>query len=233
MKKIVLILFASIIALVLLWCILQRDEVSEHFYTTYQNATNIDDYCGINNDYILEIEIDESRIVLWLIKDETQKWSGKLTLYKLREKVEEIPVVLEGDAIIIQSNPQKVVSTEVFFFKSFNVDYCEISETSSKVPFEPYLEEVVGTYSNAQIKDYMKLLYEELISNFLSFDKSKTYFEAVDNLSGFKYYRYIANPEKTGHQLYFLFGAQQEENKGMIDYGDAEMILTEKSPSVW
>lgn len=128
----------------------QKQEVNDHFYSVYDNKENLDEYCTNHNEYLINIEIERTEIRFWL-KNDGDSWSGTLSLHDESEKIEEIPVVVEGDEVVIQAVPERRVSTDILFFNQFDTEKCTITEISPQVLFEPCLEEVLGEYPEDEI----------------------------------------------------------------------------------
>lgn len=156
-------------------------------------------------------------------------------MYDNSEELETIPVVVDGDEIVIQTAQEKRTSTDILLFKRFNTKNCVIRESTSQVLFEPFLEEVLGDYPEDEMESYMQLLYDELISNLTMFDRKDDYFSAINGLKGFAFNRYTGNPDKPCYGLSFGFTGNENVkwDPGFANFGEVSMIFSESSPYVW
>lgn len=213
----------------------KNKEVIEEFNAIYNDKKSLDEFCDNHNTYSMEIELKETRVLFRVERDDLNKWSGKLALYSDSNLIEEIPVLIDEGEIIIQTQPEKRISTDILLFKQFETEKCNISEATSQVLFEPSLEEVLGEYPEEDVKIYMQTLYDELISNLKLFDKEEEYFLSIEKLHGFGFNRYTGNSNHICYGLKLAFTGNKKEtwNPGCCKFEDVSLILTETTSVAW
>jgi len=216
----------------------QNKEVNQNFYNIYTSKTTLDEFCGNHKDYMINIDIEKTTVQLVLKKDDIGQWSGGLKLYdelkgESQKLVEEIPIVIINNEIVIQSTEEKKVPVTIWFFNHFDIEKCKIKESASDVIGIPLTEEMIGDYPIKDIKSYMEMFYNEIISNLNLFDRKDDYFSAISELDSF-----VFNRQRSKNPCYKLsFGfTGNEEVKWDLAFGkmgSVSMVFSERSPIAW
>jgi len=230
MKKFQVIFLIIILSLILCACKTQDEEVNQHFYDKYANTENLDAFSGTQSHYAMKIVFEKTEVRLYLDRNESNIWSGYLSLREEDDEIESIPIYVDKDELVIQTFPEKRVSMDVLFFRQFRAESCVIEESTPDILLAPPgLEEVIGTYSEEEMKEYMEMLYDDVISNLTSFEKEEEYFQAIDELNGFNFIRNTGDPTKPGCNLHFGFSGGECWPSGIDGLGDVSLIFSEGS----
>lgn len=230
MKK-VMFLIILLPILFLTSCI--DNSIVADFESAYSEEKSFSEFCGSNSTYELEIEIEGSRLLLFLEKNDSEVWSGSLLYYERNQMpslTEEIPVYIDGDELVIQSDtPKRIALTTILLYKNFDVTKC-MFERTYKLSIDYPLEEIQGTYPLDDIKPYMENLYVKLFSNLTTFNREEQYFKAIEELSSFAHIKDLTYKECPGHNLSIGFNGDESIlwNPGYGGLGDISLLVFER-----
>ena len=197
----------------------------------YYNERTFSVYCGDNNIYELQIEMDSTRLSLFL-KKEAAVWRGNLSHYEHYELIEEIPASIVNDSLVLyprQSEPKTIPLDSILLYQHFNPDKFEIDQAFYD-SFDYPLEEIRGTYPVEEITSYTDTLYSQLFSNLTSYHGKEDYYSSVEKLKKVTYIRNMMYEECPGHGLFFGFDGNESINWNPVlgNIGDISMLMREQ-----
>ena len=118
--KSTLVLCLGIVMLSSCQLVQQNEDVNKNFHDIYDRKKTLAEYCGEHNDYMINIDIEKTSVKLVLKRDDDH-WSGQLSLYNESNKIEEIPLELVNDEIVIQSATEERVPSNILFFTQIDM----------------------------------------------------------------------------------------------------------------
>ena len=182
-----------------------NSDIVMRFREVYRSELTFDEFCDYNDVYQIEIDIDNTRLLLYLTKEEGS-WNGHISHYEhYSDLIGRIPVYIENSELVICSDkPKRVSFTKLNLYRSFDADELSINRAFSD-SFDYPLEEIRGTYPAENIIEYAQILYDELFSNLNTFNKEADYFKSIEKLKSVVYIRNLMNKDYPGHSLYFGF----------------------------
>lgn len=234
-RALAIMLNGMLLFAVLSACRIQQDpEVNAEFRDTYSQQDTLDAFCGENNDYMMKIEIEDTRIQL-VLREDGDKWSGDLSLYDGSGLLESIPAAVEGDELVIYTGMEKRVPMSVLLFTQFDPESCTITASTSDVMGMPSLEEVIGLYPPDELKAYMQTLYDEVLSNLTQFDRKEDYMAAISELDSFAFNRYTADEDGNHYSLTLGFSGNENVkwDPGFGGFENVSMLVSERTPIAW
>lgn len=212
-----------------LFCSCADRDIAVDFTNTYSKDMSFSEYCGQSNLYELHAKIEDSHLRLWLKKNEQGEWSGVLDYKEWSKTIEEIPVKLDGDELVLLTSPETRLPFEpLLMYRAFDPEMCSIT-WAAFTPFDYPKEELEGDYPLDVITPYMEELYSSLYANLTSFEKEEEYFDSLRGLEKFAYIKSLESWNPDGHTLSFGFNGCEnvDTSADFSSYEDISLFVYE------
>jgi len=229
MKRAITVLMVTVLMFTMSGCV-DRDIV-KRFEESYSIEKSFEEYCGDSNAYRLEVQLLSSRLQLFMKKDENGNWVGILSYFEWSGTIEEIPVSLDGEELVIHSSPEKRVPiSAILLYRHFDVNKCTV-ERAEFMSFDHPLEEVNGSYPADALKSYAENLYTELFSCLTTFERKDDYFKAIAQLKSYTYIRNLMYKEHPNNHLSFGFNGDETNlwTPGYGGLGEISLLISEQT----